>query len=180
LIGPYIDKYNLRWFSREVSIKDVSGEYYSTTRNGIIAPMSWMGEVKSYQIRYFTSEKSMRFHTMDGVKLLYFTTTPEMGDDITLCEGIYDAHACHIMGFPNPVALLGKSLTNLQSNQLRNLCPRRLHLCLDDYICNGELAKGLRKKLPTLMDIKFYSWKGEKDPEEYLRRYPTETLYKGD
>lgn len=161
-----MDALDLRWYSREFR---KGAEIH--VKEGILTPMRFKENdqlvVKCFQIRFLTHDKNSRFYTLDGIKSVFFLRPPTIGSTITLCEGTWDAIALGIMGFPNPVALLGKSLSAFQANQLRQFVPSRAILALDDEGCNTNLRKDVRNKLPSVSRIRMYDFRGH-DPEEYL------------
>lgn len=136
---------------------------------GILAPLKYNGRVKSYQIRYITNNKKFRFHTMEGKKLLYSAKPLPVFNEITICEGVYDAIACMAMGFPNVTALLGKTPSKLQMEQLKEIAPYKVNLCLDEPDLNYTLLRVLRRGIKTLERYKSWKFKGYKDPEEFYK-----------
>lgn len=175
----YIKNADLRYYCQELI--DHNGKSYF--KKGIVAPMIWKDHIKSYQIRYWTDDHAHRFHTNNGLKLLYIPLPIEPYCELTICEGVYDAHALLMMGFPNVVACLGKSLSLLQLLQLRELLPHTVNFCLDDYQCNGGIAKGLKKKVKTIENYRFFNFPDFSnmdalDPEEFLMKYEDFDYYK--
>lgn len=168
----YIRAAKFKFYNQEL-VDDNGNSYF---KQGVIAPMIWNGEIKSYQVRFFTDNHAKRFHTNNGIRLLYLPLPITPYSEITLCEGVYDAHALLMMGFPNVVAILGKTLSAFQLMQLRELLPHTVNFCLDDYICNGDISRGLKRKVPTIEDYRFFSFpdfstREALDPEEFLMLY---------
>lgn len=172
LTSVVVKKLDLRWIDTMRTVKDLLGETQQIRRTGILAPLRYRGAIRSYQIRYITTSKKSRFHTMEGKKILWMFKEPPKYSEITLAEGVYDAIALACMGFPYPVAMLGKTLTELQIAQLRELVPYRINLCLDEYIINNAMKYTLRKQLKSTESYKMWGFSGSKDPEEYYKAHP--------
>jgi len=166
------DKFDLRWVDTYKMVNHCIDGVVKLRRKGIMLPLKYHGQIRSYQIRYITDSKSLRFHTMEGKRLLGNIADVKPYSPITLCEGFYDAVALNCMGFPNPVAILGKSLSALQMAQLQELTPCHVNLCLDEPSLNYGVLRGLRKKLKTAESYKSWKFKNAKDPEDFLRSNP--------
>lgn len=165
-----VRKLNLKWIDNIISIFDGSlNEWVRMRRKGILTPLTHKGLIKSYQIRYITEDKKHRFHTMDGVKLISVINDIPLGSEISICEGFYDQVALLCMGFPNPVAVLGKFPSDFQVHQLRNLVPIKVNLCMDEESINYSLGRWIKSKLRSVSSTK--NWKFDaKDPEEFYVR----------
>lgn len=165
-----VSRLGLKWFCKDSKVKTLEG-WVDFTKKGIICPFKADGIIKSFQIRFLNMDKKSRFYTMDGVKLIYSITKIPIDSEISICEGVYDAIALFMMGFPNPVAILGSTFSQFQADQLRSVLPTRVNLCMDSIALNKELAKDIRRKLPSVTDKNFYNFKNQ-DPEEYMKANP--------
>lgn len=182
LTPAMIRKLGLKAFSTYIGTKDEKGEFKRILRQGVLTPLVYKGETKSYQIRYLTKEKKFRFHTMDGIKLLYSITEIPQLSEITIVEGVFDLIGALGLGFPNIVALLGKTPSPYQLEQLKELCPTRINLFLDNPGLNSGLAKTLRKQIRSITKQKVWCFKWGQgdwlDPEEYFVRSKFKKAYK--
>jgi len=122
----------------------------------------------------------MKYYTSPGPKPLYspfhiFADFQSVGkkEELTICEGVFDAIALAIMGFPNPVAILGDKLTPLQMwdiRHIKNAIITKVYLCLDDVKRSEYTERLVRKFIPCVAETEiFASWTPGKDPEELLR-----------
>jgi DNA primase len=120
----------------------------------------------------------MKYYTSPGPKPLYspyhifgdFHTVGQL-EELTICEGVFDAIALAIMGFPNPVAILGDKLTPLQMWDIRHLVPTttKIYLCLDDVERSRYTQKLVKKFIPCVEETEiFATWSPFGDPEEWL------------
>jgi hypothetical protein len=154
---------------------------------GVVLPFFYGETICKFQCRFVTKKgkplsknDGMKYYTSPGPKPLYSpfhifieNRTVNDQDEITLCEGVFDAIALAIMGFPNPLAVLGDKLTPLHVHNIRNLHPiiTKINLCLDDEERNIDIEKTIRRDLLAVERIERFSfWLPYfKDPEEFLR-----------
>jgi hypothetical protein len=155
---PYLDQ----WDFREIEFLG---------RKGIMLPFTYDGLVINYQIRYLKDGK-MKYYTNSGssLKIPYFLNGFNSNNDystITIVEGIFDATAASLFNFPNPVAVLGSTLTDLECNILFNICkPTTIILAFDDMSLNNKMKKLIESKY--LCTIKYIDTNGS-DLDEYLK-----------
>ena len=145
------------------------------TLDGIVTPFLYRDFIAKYQVRFDTDDKAKRYYTSPGEKVLYsprhiLSNFELKGDEgtITLCEGVYDAIALEILDYPNPLAVLGSSLTNLQIFQLRKMLPDNAFIAMDDWDISSAIQKQLSKGVPSISESRIVTF-GDYDPEEYLR-----------
>ena len=145
--------------------------------SGIVSPFFYRNAVVKFQTRFYARKdwKKGKYYTHHGTKPPYsprhiLNNFKLIGErEVTLCEGTYDAVALEIMGFNNPLAVLGDRLTPLQAWTIRNLCPTRAVVSLDDWDRSMKMKKVLHKLIPSLSDVHIHTkWGKWKDPEEYL------------
>jgi hypothetical protein len=170
-----------------VSLKDyLAFRGWKGQDTGVVIPFFYRGRICKFQTRFLSRKdpKRGKYYTSEGPKILYspmhiFNSFRLVrSDEITIAEGVFDAIALAIIGFPNPVALLGDTLTLLQINDLRYLTPMatKAYICLDDYERSLEVAKVVKRSMPGVQKTEiFVKWAPYKDPEEFL----TESI-KGD
>lgn len=171
-----------------IPLKDCLGlQAWRGRDTGVVIPFIYHGKICKFQSRFVTrgdvplaKDDKMKYYTSPGPKPLYspfhiFGNFKGVGhaEELTICEGVFDAIALAIMGFPNPVAILGDRLTPLHIWDIRHLSPiiSKIYLCLDDMGRNILIEKVVRKFIPCVEDIeKFSFWLPHfKDPEEWLR-----------
>jgi len=116
---------------------------------GVVIPFIYRKKICKFQCRFVTrrgqpldKNDKMKYYTSPGPKPLYspfhiFADFQSVGkkEELTICEGVFDAIALAIMGFPNPVAILGDKLTPLQMwdiRHIKNAIITKVYLCLDD------------------------------------------------
>lgn len=148
---------------------------------GVVTPFFYKEKVVKFQTRFVSRKdpKAAKYYTSEGTKILYsprhlFGVTEGfdlIGEQtITLTEGTYDAIACAIMGFPNPLAVLGSSLTKYQILLLKKLMPFKVFCCLDDWKLNMALKRQVLSALDTVEEA-IVNPLGKGDPEEFLKIY---------
>lgn len=150
---PYIDyfinkrSYKYLLHNREFDFREISFR----GRKGIIIPFYYDGLIIDYQIRYLEDGK-MKYYTSENDKIPYFP----LGFDskvryksITLVEGAFDATSAHILGLPNPMAVLGKSITEIIKKLLEMINPEIIYLAFDEWKINNDIANQLKKFLTS-------------------------------
>lgn len=147
---------------------------------GVVLPFFYKGKICKFQARFIDRKVGAKYFTSPGPKPLYspmhilnnFMLEPNT-DTITICEGTFDSIALWIIGFPNPLAILGDKITPLQIYDIRSLSPivTKAYICLDDWDRSLSVSKVLKKHVPSLQETKIYvKWGGPKDdPEDFLR-----------
>lgn len=148
---------------------------WNGTTMGIVTPFYIDNKIAKFQVRFNTEDHKKRYYTSPGEKLLY--SPMKLFNDyklkseptITLVEGTYDAIAAMILGYPNPVAVLGSSLSHYQLYLLRKCLVENAYVMMDDAEISYSLFKPLRKSVPSISHLKCVKYK-EKDPEEILKR----------
>lgn len=158
--------------------------FYGYKDKGIVFPFFERGKIIKFQVR-FTKPKEMKdpktgkvrkmkYYTSPGPKPLYSPTHVLMNykllreDTVTICEGSFDALALLILGYPNPLAVLGSSITPMQIMQLRGLLPSNAFICMDEKSISYAIRDQLRGTVPSLSDFLIQDFGGS-DPEEYLK-----------
>lgn len=155
---------------------------------GVVTPFFYKEKVVKFQTRFISRKdpKAAKYYTSEGTKILYsprhifgaagsFDLIEEQ--TITLTEGTYDAIACAIMGFPNPLAILGSSLTKYQIFLLKKLMPFKVFCCLDDWKLNMALKRQVLSSLDTVGEA-IVNPLGKGDPEEFLKIYTQDATTK--
>lgn len=155
-------------------------EYLGITRwegesTGVVIPFLYYDYVARYQVRFINpADPKRKYYISPGDhKLLYSPTHLFMdyklnGPIITLCEGIFDAIALMIMGYPNPVATLGSTVTDYQIYQLRKLAPEEVIIVMDETQISRDLMYRLKPYLPLVSEYYPLAFENGRDPEEEL------------
>lgn len=146
---------------------------------GVVTPFFYKEKIIKFQTRFISRQdpKAAKYYTSEGTKVLYsprhiFGTRHSfelLGEQtVTLVEGTYDAIACAIMGFPNPLAVLGSSLTKYQCLLLKKLSPFKAFCFLDDWKLNKALERQVKREVDTIDEVEIPRL-GKGDPEEILK-----------
>lgn len=144
------------------------------SRPGIVAPFIYRNYVSLFQVR-FKDKSKPKYYTMPGPKVPYspqhlFTDFKLKREaTVTICEGVYDAIALLILGYPNPIAVLGSSITEYQSLLLRKLMPENVIFAMDEWDISASMRASIRQLVPTVIGTHIQTFDGL-DPEEYLVR----------
>lgn len=148
---------------------------WTGSRDGVVFPFSYKKYIAKFQVRFDTDNKKFRYYTSPGDKVLYsplpIFKTFNLGETkyITLCEGVFDSIALLILGFPNPIAVLGSTLTDIQIGMLRSLLPDHAMLCMDNYDLNKSIRDQIVESVPSLSGTSIPDLgSGDMDPEEFL------------
>jgi hypothetical protein len=147
--------------------------------SGVVLPFFYRGKICKFQARFLDRKTGAKYFTSPGPKPLYsplhIMNNFKLSTDestITICEGVFDAIALFILGFPNPLAILGDKITPLHLYDIRRLSPTvtKSYVCLDDWDRSLMVSKIMRKHIPALQETRIYvKWGGPKaDPEDLL------------
>ena len=152
--------------------KKIGFQAWYGTSSGVVTPFWYKGNIVKFQARFVNRKKGAKYYTSKGQKISYspqriFDSFKIKEPVITICEGVYDAIALAIMGYPNPVAVLGDRISDRQIHDLRRLIPEYAYLALDDWERSKEIRKTI-KAMPSISDTLIVTWGRYKDPEEYL------------
>ncbi len=160
---------------------------WSGKEQGVVTPFMLGEDIVKFQVRFVGRRQRGRapYYTSPGPKILYspchslsnFRLLRER--TITLCEGTYDSIALQIIGYPNPMAVLGSTLTDYQIYLLRKFMPENMFIMMDNKSIGWNLQRQLKVKMSSVSDYIVDDFNGL-DPEEYLRKtYQDESeLYK--
>ena len=158
---------------------------------GVVIPFWYRGQIVKFQTR-FLRKSEPKYYTAIGQKPFYspqhlfkpldFET--RIYDEITLCEGVFDAIALVCMGYKIPLAVLGKTLTKFQGHLLRLLSPKEITICLDTEDLSCDLQRNIQSSfdLPSVENVDiFCPWSNTRgDPEEYLVSRIVQSSFKSD
>lgn len=181
---PELSKEHLKYLKKRnpylLALKDVLCiRGWNGKESGVVVPFFYREKICKFQARFIDRKTGAKYFTSPGPKPLYSPmhllntfrlTTAER--TITICEGVFDAIALWVMGFPNPLAILGDKITPLHLYDIRRLQPSatKAYVCLDDWDRSLSVKNVLRRHVPSLQTIEiFVKWGGPKnDPEDFL------------
>lgn len=141
---------------------------------GVVFPFSLRRKVLKYQVRFFNNPE-MKYYTSLGVKIPYSPRgvfdTFKLYDEqkITIVEGVFDAIAAMCMGFPNPVAILGSSITPYTIHILRKLVPEEVYILMDETSISYDILRSIRRQMPSVTKFEVIKSWGD-DPEEIMMK----------
>lgn len=140
---------------------------------GVIFPIYYNNECISYIIRYFNNCK-MKYYIGTSTKFIYspnnIFVNKNKVEEITIVEGVFDSIGAILNGYKNPIAILGKTVTEYQINFIRKLCPNIINIYLDKYELSNNLKLKIKNKFPFISKINIIKSFGD-DPEEIYIKY---------
>lgn len=136
---------------------------------GVIFPFYYRKNVVKYQLRYYNNPK-MKYYTSIGPKLMYsphriFDDPSLRVSEVTIVEGTFDTIGALLLGYPNPLAILGSSITELNIRLLRSLMPSVINIFMDDVDISYSIRNELKKRIPSCEKFNVIRSYGD-DPEE--------------
>lgn len=144
-------------------------EFRVSPKVGVAVPIYFKNKIISYNLRYYSPMNGRKYYIPEGVKYLYSPTRifdhENKLQEITLVEGYFDALGALVDGKPNPVAIFGKTITDLQLSMLRTACPVKINIYLDEAKLSWSLYHRLKNSLPTVSEIQVIPTL-KYDPEE--------------
>ena len=130
---------------------------------GVAVPLTYDHKVVGYNLRYYNPRGKMKYYIPEGDKLIYspnqvFYNLSKV-DEITIVEGYFDAIAAFLDGFPNPLAIQGIYITDLQLQMIRKLMPGVVNVYLDKKEEGNKMRYRLYNNLPTISRVNvFKTW----------------------
>jgi hypothetical protein len=158
----------------ELNLKEVQINSNHEKVLGILIPFYHKKIIYNFQIRFYKNNNDFRYCLAHGSNFLpyspdkyYLKENPELfGMELTICEGVFDAIALKILGYYNPLAILGSSPSQEKIEFIKKLNPLKINIAMDDERLNFEVLEKLKKEINCSYELlKFEA----KDPEEYLR-----------
>lgn len=144
-------------------------------KRGVVIPVYIGKDIVSYQIRYFEHcvEGGRKYYIPKTSEKVLYSPTRAVGNTkfckVTLVEGAFDAISALLMGYPNPIATYGKTLTEVQLYLLRSMSPTEVNIMMDENSISWEVYHKIKRQFPTAGRPKvIYTW-GE-DAEEILNK----------
>lgn len=170
-----------------LAVKNEKGHIYDKFRNRLMFPIiDVRGNVIAFSGRalddspakYMNSPETPVFHKGSNIFSLNIAKQYSAKDGLILVEGNMDAVSLYSFGFMNAVAGLGTALTDQQAQLIKRYAPL-VYLCYDN---DDAGQKACEKAIDTLsaagIKLKVLSYRGAKDPDEYLRKKGAESFKK--
>lgn len=138
---------------------------------GIAVPIVYDDILTSYQLRYYRPVEKMKYRIPVGEKLFYSPNNAfkkgAIVSKITICEGYFDAIALLLLGYPNPIAVQGSTLTELQGKMLSSKMVDSVICAMDNSYLSRKMRKSVLDNVSTVSKITSIDSSGD-DPEEIL------------
>lgn len=137
---------------------------------GLTVPIYFEDRIISYNLRFYKPTGKMKYYIPDGNKFLYNPNNSLSKDkafgEYTIVEGTFDAIGALLLGYKNPIAIFGKSMTEFQSSLLRRYSPSKINIFLDETELSKKLKRNIKDYFPTVEEYNIIPAKI--DPEERL------------
>lgn len=132
---------------------------------GLFFPFFIEGKAVYHQTRFIDDEYFLRYKTKKFDKIPYKIIDSVDSEEITLVEGVFDALGAYALRLPNPIAMLGKDLSEPVLYFIKKYIRLKVvYLALDDVDENFRLAKYLFQVLDDVrINICEFS---SKDPDQ--------------
>jgi len=125
---------------------------------------------RPYGYQLWLGREDMKYYTYEAPKVPYSPTgisTSKDYDTITLVEGVFDALGAYWLKYPNPMAILGSTVSRRELELLRSLRPKKICVYLDESPLSMVLGIKLVEELGV--EVQVIKSNGE-DPDERARR----------
>ncbi len=168
-------------------IKNSKGEVYDRFRGRIIFPIfSESGNVIGFggrtisddKIKYLNSPETPLF--TKGKNLYGFNITKQFMREkksSILVEGYFDVISLYQHGIKNVSASLGTALTPSQIHLLRRVSDEIFIAYDSDDAGIDATIRGIERMFEQNMNPNVFNLKGEKDPDDFIRKYGSEEFY---
>ena len=132
-VTPEMIKYfNLFYCKNDTKI----GERIYQTKERIVIPIyDLSANLVSWQARAVRKDVSPKYMfppKFKGAELIYNAHNINKGEDIIVCEGVFDVFGWFKSGFKNSIATFGKKISKHQLDVLKSLKPRVVYMAWDD------------------------------------------------
>lgn len=129
------------------------------------------------QPKYLNSADTPAFKKSKNLFALNYAKN-HASDGLILCEGYMDVIALHAAGFQNAVATLGTAITPEQARLMKKYTDKVVISYDSDEAGQRAADKALRLLDAAGIDAKVLSIPGAKDPDEYIKRYGSQSFSK--
>ena len=161
-----------------------TGKTYDYFRNRVIFPIiDTSGNVVAFGGRVMDDSKPKYLNTSDtpGFKksrhlfALNFAKN-HASEQMILCEGYMDVIALHAAGFENAVATLGTAITSEQARIFAKYTKKVVISYDSDSAGQNAADKAMRLLGEAGVDVRVLKLNGAKDPDEYIKKYGTDSF----
>lgn len=129
------------------------------------------------QPKYLNSADTPAFKKSKNLFALNYAKN-HASDGLILCEGYMDVIALHAAGFQNAVATLGTAITPEQARLMKKYTDKVVISYDSDEAGQRAADKALRLLDAAGIDARVLSIPGAKDPDEYIKRYGSQSFSK--
>ena len=166
--------------------KSERGTYYETFRNRVMFPIiDVSGNVIAFGGRVMDDSKPKYLNTSDTPAFkksrhlfaLNFAKN-HAAEQMILCEGYMDVIALHAAGFENAVATLGTAITSEQARIFAKYTKKVIITYDSDNAGQTAADKAMRLLSEAGVDVRVLKLSGAKDPDEYIKKFGTDSFRK--
>ncbi|MBO5845663.1 MAG: DNA primase, partial [Clostridia bacterium] len=163
-----------------------TGKTYDYYRNRVIFPIiDTTGNVVAFGGRVMDDSKPKYLNTSDTPAFkksrhlfaLNFAKNHAL-EQMILCEGYMDVIALHAAGFENAVATLGTAITAEQARIFAKYTKKVIITYDSDNAGQTAADKAMRLLSEAGVDVRVLKLSGAKDPDEYIKKFGTDSFRK--
>ena len=163
-----------------------TGKTYDYYRNRVIFPIiDTTGNVVAFGGRVMDDSKPKYLNTSDTPAFkksrhlfaLNFAKN-HASEQMILCEGYMDVIALHAAGFENAVATLGTAITAEQARIFAKYTKKVIITYDSDNAGQTAADKAMRLLAEAGVDVRVLKLSGAKDPDEYIKKFGTDSFRK--
>ena len=167
-------------------VSQKTGRPYDYFRNRVIFPiLSTSGDVIAFggrvmddsKPKYLNSSDTPAFKKSRNLFAMNFAKN-YCSEQIILCEGYMDVIALHCAGFTNAVATLGTAITPEHARMLKRYTKKVVISYDSDDAGQNAADKAFRLLGEVGVETKILRMNGAKDPDEYIKKYGSESFRK--
>ena len=161
-----------------------TGKTYDYFRNRVIFPIiDTSGNVVAFGGRVMDDSKPKYLNTSDTPAFkksrhlfaLNFAKN-HAAEQMILCEGYMDVIALHAAGFESAVATLGTAITSEQARIFAKYTKKVVISYDSDSAGQNAADKAMRLLGEAGVDVRVLKLSGAKDPDEYIKKYGTDSF----
>ena len=167
-------------------VSQKTGRPYDYFRNRVIFPILGVsGDVIAFggrvmddsKPKYLNSSDTPAFKKSRNLFAMNFAKN-YCAEQIILCEGYMDVIALHCAGFTNAVATLGTAITPEHARMLKRYTKKVIISYDSDGAGQAAADKAFRLLGEVGVETKILRMNGAKDPDEYIKKFGTESFRK--
>ena len=161
-----------------------TGRAYDYFRNRVIFPIiNTSGDIIAFggrvmddsKPKYLNSSDTPGFKKSRNLFALNYAKN-HCSERLILCEGYMDVIALHAAGFENAVATLGTALTQEQARMMAKYTKEVVISYDSDEAGQAATRKAVRMLSEVGLDVKILRMEGAKDPDEYIKKYGSDSF----